>query len=274
MRFKVDENLPVEVAQLFREAGHEATTVRDQQIGGSGDAMVASICQQETRVLVTLELDFADIRTYPPAHYAGVIVLRLWRQDKPHVIVDTVYLGCWSRDVFGRIGTFDEELVRSQDDEFNLRLTRCGGKIWQSPRIRSWYQPRGSLLALFRQYMQYGYWKVRVIQKHKMPASIRHLIPGGFVFLLIMLPLASLWSSFAAWLWLELVGTYAICNIAFSLATAASHGWRLFPLLPAVFACYHLGYGYGFLHGVWDFVIVRRGPHHAFSKLSRASNSL
>jgi predicted nuclease of predicted toxin-antitoxin system len=86
MRFKVDENLPVEVAQLFREAGHEATTVLDQHLGGSGDALVASICQQETRVLVTLALDFADIRTYPPARYAGGIVLRLRRQDKPHVL--------------------------------------------------------------------------------------------------------------------------------------------------------------------------------------------
>jgi predicted nuclease of predicted toxin-antitoxin system len=86
MRFKVDENLPVEVAQLFQEAGYEATTVLDQHLGGSGDATVASICQQETRALVTLNLDFADIRTYPPAQYAGVIVLRLQRQDKSHVL--------------------------------------------------------------------------------------------------------------------------------------------------------------------------------------------
>ena len=98
---------------------------------------------------------------------------------------DTVHLGCWRREVFDRIGLFDEELVRNQDDEFNLRLTRAGGKIWHSPRIKSWYRPRESLRALIRQYMQYGYWKVRVIQKHKMPASVRHLIPGGFVLLLI-----------------------------------------------------------------------------------------
>jgi succinoglycan biosynthesis protein ExoA len=52
-------------------------------------------------------------------------------------IVDTVYLGCWPREVFDRVGLFDEELVRNQDDEFNLRLTRAGGKIWQSPRIKS-----------------------------------------------------------------------------------------------------------------------------------------
>jgi predicted nuclease of predicted toxin-antitoxin system len=86
MRFKVDENLPVEVAQLFREAGHEAATVLDQRLEGTHDRAVATICQQEARALVTLDLDFADIRTYPPAHYAGVVVLRLQHQDKPHVL--------------------------------------------------------------------------------------------------------------------------------------------------------------------------------------------
>lgn len=86
MRFKVDENLPVEVAQVLREAGHEATTVLDQHLSGSADPMIAAVCQQEGRTLVTLDLDFADIRTYPPADYPGVLVLRLRRQDKPHVL--------------------------------------------------------------------------------------------------------------------------------------------------------------------------------------------
>ena len=75
-------------------------------------------------------------------------------------IVDTVYLGCWRRKTFDRIGFFDVELVRNQDDELNLRLTRAGGKIWQSPKIMSWYTPRSSFKNLFMQYSQYGYWKV------------------------------------------------------------------------------------------------------------------
>src|SRR5205823_12095039 len=91
-------------------------------------------------------------------------------------LVDTVYLGCWRREIFDRIGFFDEELVRNQDDEFNLRLSRAGGLIWQSPRIKSWYHPRASLRSLWRQYAQYGYWKVRVIQKHGLPASMRHVV--------------------------------------------------------------------------------------------------
>ena len=73
------------------------------------------------------------------------------RGHNPHHIgpVDTVYLGCWPREVFDRIGFFDEELVRNQDDEFNLRLSRAGGLIWQSPRIKSWYHPCASLRSFW-----------------------------------------------------------------------------------------------------------------------------
>lgn len=185
--------------------------------------------------------------------------------------LDTVYLGCWPREVFDRIGLFDEELVRNQDDEFNLRLTRAGAKIWQSPRIRSWYRPRESLRELLWQYLQYGYWKVRVIQKHRMPASMRHIVPGCFVLALMVLPLASPWWPPAAWGWVGLLGTYSVCNVAASFLTAARHGWKLLPLLPWVFACYHFGYGGGFLHGVWDFVILRRGTTAFYTKLTRTS---
>jgi succinoglycan biosynthesis protein ExoA len=183
--------------------------------------------------------------------------------------LDTVYLGCWQRELFDKIGHFDEELVRNQDDEFNLRLLRAGGKIWQSPRIRSWYRPRESLRALFRQYMQYGYWKVRVIQKHRMPTSVRHLIPASFVLLLTALPLVSLAWHPMVWAWLALLGMYSTCSISTSFVIAARKEWKLFPILPLVFACYHLAYGYGFLRGFLDFVILRRGAHRTYIKLTR-----
>lgn len=185
--------------------------------------------------------------------------------------VDLVYLGCWRREVCDRIGLFDEELVRNQDDEFNFRLKLAGAKIWQSPRIKSWYKPRASLVSLFKQYMQYGYWKVRVIQKHKIPASSRHLAPGIFVVLILILPAISFYWFLAMWLWLAAAGMYATCALVASCVTAARHGWRFLPVLPVVFACYHFGYGLGFLHGVWDFVILRRGPSRIYTELTRAS---
>lgn len=184
--------------------------------------------------------------------------------------VDTVPYGCWPREIFDRIGLFDEQLVRNQDDEFNLRLIRAGGRIWQSPRIRSWYKPRGSLVYLFKQYMQYGYWKVRVIQKHRLPASVRHLIPGAFVLSLFVLPVISLWMPQAAWWWLWLVGLYFACSVTASVVAAWGKGPELFVLLPFVFACYHFGYGLGFVRGMWDFLILRRRPRPSLIELTRA----
>jgi glycosyltransferase involved in cell wall biosynthesis len=186
--------------------------------------------------------------------------------------VDTVTYGCWRKTTFDLVGLFDEELVRNQDDEHNLRLTRAGEKVWQSPRIRSWYRPRGSLPALFRQYMQYGYWKVRVIQKHKLPASVRHLIPGCFVATVLFLGLAAPFALPALWAWAGLVGLYAFCVLGASAITAWQSGMDLFPVLPAVFWCYHFGYGYGFLRGVVDFFL--RGsnrPSSSFTMVTRTT---
>ena len=86
IKFKVDENLPIEVAQLLRDSGYDAVTVLEQQLGGEPDHNIAQICQKEERTIVTIDLDFADIRAYPPSEYAGLIVFRLSQQDKFHVL--------------------------------------------------------------------------------------------------------------------------------------------------------------------------------------------
>ncbi|MBO3464449.1 DUF5615 family PIN-like protein [Aetokthonos hydrillicola Thurmond2011] len=86
MKFKIDENLPVELADLLQEAGYDAMTVNQQKLSGEKDPIILDICQQEGRVLVTLDLDFADIRTYPPHLFLGIMVLRVARQDKPYLI--------------------------------------------------------------------------------------------------------------------------------------------------------------------------------------------
>jgi succinoglycan biosynthesis protein ExoA len=206
-----------------------------------------------------------------------------WHNPDFEGLADTVFGGFYKREVLERIGLFDEELVRNQDDELNLRLTRAGGKIWQSPRIQSWYHPRKSLSALFGQYAQYGYWKVRVIQKHRIPASWRHLVPGAFVLTLTALCLCSIvgltgwllggWSGLAGLVSLLALAVCLVCYftaaIAASIATSRTTGWSLLPQLPFVFFCYHWGYGYGFLRGVWDFVVRRKRPGAQFVELTR-----
>jgi glycosyltransferase involved in cell wall biosynthesis len=184
--------------------------------------------------------------------------------------VDTVTYGCWSRQKLLDLGMFDEDLVRNQDDELNLRIIRSGGKIWQSPKIRSWYYPRSSLLGLFRQYSQYGYWKVRVIQKHKIPASIRHVVPGTFVFLLILLAVLSLFFSSARLCLIILICVYLSANLCASVITCrGKRNLKYLPIMPIVFACYHLGYGAGFLLGFIDFVVLRKGGRKSFGTLTR-----
>jgi predicted nuclease of predicted toxin-antitoxin system len=86
VKFKTDENLPVEAADLLRQAGHDALSVVEQHLGGSDDSRIATICQRESRVLVTIDTDFANIQNYPPGDFSGLIVLRLKRQDKKHVL--------------------------------------------------------------------------------------------------------------------------------------------------------------------------------------------
>jgi len=86
MRFKVDENLPVEVAETLRTGGHEAATVNDEAVGGASDPDLAALVRRENRTLITLDAGFADIRSYPPEEYQGLLVLRLARQDKRYVL--------------------------------------------------------------------------------------------------------------------------------------------------------------------------------------------
>jgi predicted nuclease of predicted toxin-antitoxin system len=76
VRFKLDENLPRDTVALLRDAGYDVQTVLEERLGGSADAEVLDVCRSEGRVLVTFDLDFSDVRLYPPATHSGIWVLR------------------------------------------------------------------------------------------------------------------------------------------------------------------------------------------------------
>src|SRR4030067_2988129 len=86
MQFKIDENLPAEILSLLVNTGYNAKTVNDQQLQGINDPALIDICNREHRVLVTLDTDFSDIRSYPPEEFSGIIVLRVRVQAKHHII--------------------------------------------------------------------------------------------------------------------------------------------------------------------------------------------
>jgi cellulose synthase/poly-beta-1,6-N-acetylglucosamine synthase-like glycosyltransferase len=179
--------------------------------------------------------------------------------------VDTVAFGAYRRELFDQVGRFDEELVRNQDDEFNFRLTQAGGKIWLDPSIRCAYYSRANLRGLWRQYFQYGLYKVLVIQKRRAVPSWRHLVPTTFVLSLVMTCLLALLTNQPLWLF-SVAGPYAIANILACLYTTRQN-WRALPLLPLAFLTLHLAYGLGFLAGIWalvyrsSFEITRRYVH-------------
>lgn len=192
--------------------------------------------------------------------------------------VDTVTYGCWRRETLDALGLFDEDMIRNQDDELNLRLVRAGGKIWQSPRIVSWYSPRTTLPALFRQYFQYGFWKVAVIRKHRVPARVQHLVPGVFVSLQLLLPLIALAAALtgAAVPFRAAAAAYIAMNLLYFTGVVlasvriGSNRWSLLPVMPLVFATYHTSYGLGFVWGCITFFLRK----HQGTRLGRLATDL
>src|SRR5690606_1087521 len=97
------------------------------------------------------------------------------------MLVDTVVFPAYKRETVERVGAFDEEQVRNQDDEYNYRLREQGGKLLLAPDVTSKYYSRGSMRLLWRQYFQYGFWKYRVMQKHPRQMRPRQFVPPAFV---------------------------------------------------------------------------------------------
>lgn len=114
MNFKIDENLPAEVAKLLISAGHDAETVFDEGLVGADDRNIIEVCTSENRALVTLDLDFSNVRAYPPSDHSGLIVLRLRRQDKQHVLkVVSQILDMLERgQLVGRLWIVEEDRIR------------------------------------------------------------------------------------------------------------------------------------------------------------------
>lgn len=167
--------------------------------------------------------------------------------------VDTVAFGAYTRSILERAGPMDEELVRNQDDEFNYRLRKLGARILLSPSLRCRYYSRGTLSALWSQYFQYGFWKVRVMQKHPRQMQLRQFVPPIFVASCLISILLSSFSHIGLWLAGIVFGSYLLANLGCSIATARKSKWRLLPLLSLAFATLHFSYGLGFLFGALRF---------------------
>lgn len=167
--------------------------------------------------------------------------------------VDTVYMGAWRREVFDRIGLFDEEMVRSQDAEFNYRLRSKGGRVLLSPRIRSKYYTRSTFGSLWKQYFQYGFWKSRILQKHPRQMRARQFAAPSFVLALTLSAAFAPFGRLPRWMLALVSGSYVAATLGASAWTGRRGGWKHLVLLPGAFGTLHLSYGFGFLFGLIRF---------------------
>jgi glycosyltransferase involved in cell wall biosynthesis len=171
--------------------------------------------------------------------------------------VDTVPFGCYRREIFDRIGMFDEELIRNQDDEFNFRLITRGGRVLLLPDVRCRYFARRSFRQLARMYYQYGYFKPLVARKVGRVMTVRQVIPALLVGCLSSSAALALWIPAARYLFAVVAGSYALLVALFAAGATRSHGLRCAAALAVVFPILHFSYGSGFLRGIRDHLVAR-----------------
>jgi cellulose synthase/poly-beta-1,6-N-acetylglucosamine synthase-like glycosyltransferase len=174
--------------------------------------------------------------------------------------VDTVFGGCYRREVFDRIGLFNEALVRGQDMEFNRRLQREGGRILLVPDIVSTYYARSEFGSFWKHNWINGVWAVLpFLYSPIVPVSIRHLVPMVFVLSLIGSAIAAMIWPPGFWILLVLAGTYGFANLTSSFSVAwQQRDMRFFFLMPLVFGALHMGYGLGSLWGLLKLLVTPR----------------
>lgn len=166
--------------------------------------------------------------------------------------VDTVFGGCYKREVFEKIGYFNEKLVRSQDIEFNLRLKQIGGRTLLLPHIVTWYYARSDMLGFAKNNFRNGVWAILPFAySDVIPVSWRHLAPGAFIVSLIGTGTLGIFVAPLLWSWVVILGTY----LAASLIAGLQIGWRYrdyryVVVMPLVFGMLHFGYGFGSVFGL------------------------
>ena len=180
---------------------------------------------------------------------------------------DTAAFGCYRREIFDRIGFYDERLVRNQDYELNKRLLRSGGRIWLNPKIRAYYYNQGSIWGLLRQAIYTAPWNTWMWYVAPYAFAPRHLIPGIFVFILAGLIFLSCLSASGLILLSSLLLIYGTFSLIASIKQGRRYGLWMIPLLPFLFLLYHVTYGIGIIWGSLRLLVGNAPVQKLFSKM-------
>lgn len=171
---------------------------------------------------------------------------------------DTVPFGCFRREVFGRIGLFDTELTRNQDDEFNGRIVKSGGRVFLIPSVKIDYTARDTVGKTARMYYQYGLFKPLVNKKLGAPATLRQFFPALFVLGIVAGAVWSIFSHIIFWVYSGVLSLYLLLAVSFGLREAVRmKDWKMTFTLPYVFLVIHAAYGLGYWKGIYNLIFKR-----------------
>ena len=179
----------------------------------------------------------------------GNATYRLTTQDG---YVDTVPFGCWRRELFDRIGGFDERMTRNQDNELNFRIRKNGGKIYLNHNIRVLYYCRDTMRGIMKMGYMNGKWNVITMTLVPGSMGVRHFVPLAFVLSTIVLLLLTVVTRslfFGGLLALEW-GAYLLLDVFYAYTIAKEKGWRFFPVEIVLYPAFHFAYGFGSLCGI------------------------
>jgi len=185
--------------------------------------------------------------------------------------VDTVFGGCYKKEVFERIGLFNEDLPRSADMDFNIRLKQAGGKILLVPEIVAYYYPKPSLGGFLVHTVDDGFWAVCPLKYGSRIYYWRHLVPLVFVSSLIGSGALAGFCSFFSWSFLVISGAYALANIGSSIHIAMKEkSFKYVLAVPLAFGARHIAYGLGSLYGLVKVLTAKQFWESIFSRRERS----
>ena len=177
---------------------------------------------------------------------------------KENVKTDSVPFGCFKREVFDKIGLYDEELTRNQDDELNARIIKNGGAIYIIPTLGIKYFARDKVSKVRKMFYQYGLFKPLVNKKLGQAATLRQFVPPLFVAALVCGLVLSFVSKIFMWLYLAFLVLYFSIGILMGIKSAkATKRLSMVCLMPWIFFNVHLSYGIGYWVGLFKVLFQR-----------------
>lgn len=191
-------------------------------------------------------------------------------KGKSPLEVDTVPFGCWDKEIFNEIGNFDENFLRDQDFEHNVRIRKAGKKIILLPWLRIKYFARDTFIKAWKMFYQYGYWRPLLNKKHNQITNTRQLIPAIWVLGLLFTSLIAPLNSITTVIWISYLLLWLVPVLAVSFYQSVNNkSISLIPYLIWSFFIVHFSYGIGYLKGFFDVFLIRKEPNKFSTQSTR-----